>query len=93
LLPQPGPYFDFPGVKEVMQKYQARVAREAVDQPGYSYVPYSYAGMQMLAEAVNAIKSLIRAGSPTICTRTHSAPLPVRSRLVPVESGQSHACW
>jgi len=54
----PGPHFDFPGVKEVMQKYQARAAREGVDPLGYNYVPYSYAGMQMLAEAVNAIKSL-----------------------------------
>ena len=54
----PGPRFDFPGVNEVMQKYQAKAVREGADPLGYNYVPYGYAGMQMLAQAVNETRSL-----------------------------------
>jgi branched-chain amino acid transport system substrate-binding protein len=54
----PGPQFDFPGVNEVMSKYQARAVREGVDPLGYNYVPYGYAGMQVLAQAVEEIQSL-----------------------------------
>jgi branched-chain amino acid transport system substrate-binding protein len=57
----PGPHFDFPGVNEVMRKYQAQAAREGVDPLGYNYVPYGYAGMQVVAQAVEQTRSLDQA--------------------------------
>src|SRR5205085_960806 len=54
----PAPSFDFPGVKEVMAKYQARAPQEGVDPLGYNYVPLSYAAMQIVAQSVEATKSL-----------------------------------
>jgi branched-chain amino acid transport system substrate-binding protein len=54
----PAPSFDFPGVKEVLQKYGERAAGEHADPLGYQYVPYGYAAMQLLAQAVEATHSL-----------------------------------
>ena len=54
----PAPSFEFPGVKDVLQKYQQRAVRENADPLGYQYAPYGYAAMQLLAEAVEATKSL-----------------------------------
>jgi branched-chain amino acid transport system substrate-binding protein len=48
----------FPGVDELMKKYQARAASEGVDPLGYYMAPQSYAQMQVLAQAVTATKSL-----------------------------------
>jgi branched-chain amino acid transport system substrate-binding protein len=48
----------FPGVADVMKKYQARVAAEGVDILGYYMAPEAYAQMQVLAQAVEATKSL-----------------------------------
>ena len=57
----PAPSFDFPGVEEVLQKYQERAVRENADPLGYQYAPYGYAAMQLLAEAVEATNSLDQA--------------------------------
>ena len=57
----PAPSFDFPGVKEVLKKYQERAVRENADPLGYQYAPYGYAAMQLLAEAVAATNSLDQA--------------------------------
>src|SRR5947209_2137388 len=54
----PVPKMMFPGVAELMQKYQARAATEGVDLLGYYMAPQAYAQMQVLAEAVEATKSL-----------------------------------
>jgi branched-chain amino acid transport system substrate-binding protein len=54
----PAPSFDFPGVGDVLQKYQERAARENVDPLGYNYAPYGYATLQLLAQAVEATNSL-----------------------------------
>jgi len=48
----------FPGVKEVMDKYQARAAAEGVDPLGYYMAPQAYAQMQVLEQAITATKSL-----------------------------------
>jgi branched-chain amino acid transport system substrate-binding protein len=54
----PAPSFDFPGVKEVLQKYQERAVRENADPLGYQYAPYGYAALQLLGEAIEATNSL-----------------------------------
>jgi branched-chain amino acid transport system substrate-binding protein len=54
----PVPSFDFPGVKEILDKYQARAPREGVDPLGYNYAPYGYAALQVLAQAVEGTMSL-----------------------------------
>ena len=54
----PAPKFNFPGVAEVIAKYQARATGEGLDPLGFNYAPYGYAAMQVLAQAVEATKSL-----------------------------------
>ena len=54
----PVPKMQFPGVAEVMAKYQARAAAEGVDPLGYYMAPQAYAQLQVLAQAVEATKSL-----------------------------------
>src|SRR5262245_681767 len=54
----PVPKMDFPGVADLMKKYQARAAAEGVDPLGYYMAPESYAQMQVLEQAVKATKSL-----------------------------------
>jgi branched-chain amino acid transport system substrate-binding protein len=48
----------FAGVDELMKKYQARAAVEGVDALGYYMVPWSYAQLQVLQQAVTATESL-----------------------------------
>jgi len=48
----------FPGVDDLMKKYQARAASEGVDPLGYYMAPQAYAQMQVLGQAVTATKSL-----------------------------------
>jgi branched-chain amino acid transport system substrate-binding protein len=54
----PVPKMDFPGVADLMKKYQARAAAEGVDPLGYYMAPEAYAQMQVLEQAVKATKSL-----------------------------------
>ena len=54
----PAPSFEFPGVDEVLQKYRERAKGQNADPLGYQYVPYGYAAMQVLADAVEATHSL-----------------------------------
>src|SRR6266404_4754478 len=49
---------NFPGVDELMKKYQARAAAEGVDPLGYYMAPQAYAQLQVLGEAIAATKSL-----------------------------------
>jgi len=48
----------YPGVLEVVAKYQARAAAEGVDPLGYYLPPWAYAYLQVLEQAVTATKSL-----------------------------------
>ena len=48
----------FPGVADMMAKYQARAAAEGVDSLGYYMAPQAYAQMQVLEQAITATKSL-----------------------------------
>ncbi|HEY8268766.1 MAG TPA: amino acid ABC transporter substrate-binding protein [Xanthobacteraceae bacterium] len=48
----------YPGVLDVVAKYQARAAAEGVDPLGYYLPPWAYAYLQVLEQAVTATKSL-----------------------------------
>jgi branched-chain amino acid transport system substrate-binding protein len=54
----PVPKMQFPGVDELMKKYQARAAAEGVDALGYYMAPWGYAQLQVLQQAVEATKGL-----------------------------------
>jgi len=54
----PVPKMQFPGVDELMKKYQARAGEEKVDALGYYMAPQAYAQLQVLGQAIEATKSL-----------------------------------
>jgi branched-chain amino acid transport system substrate-binding protein len=54
----PVPKMQFPGVGELMKKYQARAGDEKVDALGYYMAPQAYAQLQVLEQAITATKSL-----------------------------------
>jgi branched-chain amino acid transport system substrate-binding protein len=54
----PVPKMEFPGVLDLIKKYQARAAAEGVDPLGYYMAPEAYAQLQVLEHAVKATKSL-----------------------------------
>lgn len=54
----PAPTMQFPGVLDLLKKYQAKAAEEGVDALGYYMPPYAYGYLQVLGEAVTATKSL-----------------------------------
>jgi branched-chain amino acid transport system substrate-binding protein len=54
----PVPKMQFAGVDDLMQKYQGRAAVEGVDALGYYMVPWAYAQLQVLQQAVAATGSL-----------------------------------
>jgi branched-chain amino acid transport system substrate-binding protein len=53
----PVPKMNFPGVADLMAKYQARAAAEGVDLYGYYMAPQAYSQMQVLQQAVEATKT------------------------------------
>jgi branched-chain amino acid transport system substrate-binding protein len=54
----PVPKMNFPGVSELMKKYQERAGAAGVDALGYYMAPQAYAQLQVLEQAVEATKSL-----------------------------------
>jgi branched-chain amino acid transport system substrate-binding protein len=48
----------FPGVADLISRYQARAASEGVDPLGYYMPPWAYAQLQVLHQAVEATKML-----------------------------------
>ena len=54
----PTPSMQFPGVLELLKKYQEMAPGEGVDLLGYVMAPTAYAQMQVIAEAVEGAKSL-----------------------------------
>lgn len=54
----PAPSFNFPGLKELMTRYQAQAQSLGTDPLGYGFVPFGYAAAQVLAAAVEGTKSL-----------------------------------
>jgi branched-chain amino acid transport system substrate-binding protein len=54
----PSPKLDFPGLKEMLAKYQAKAPSLGIDPLGYANVPFAYSAGQVLAKAVADTKSL-----------------------------------
>ena len=54
----PVPKLNFPGVDELLKKYQARAQAEGVDALGYYMAPWGYAQLQVMAQAIEATKSV-----------------------------------
>ena len=54
----PVPKIDFPGIDTLLQKYQARAQAEGVDPLGYYMAPWGYAQLQVMAQAIEATKSV-----------------------------------
>jgi branched-chain amino acid transport system substrate-binding protein len=54
----PVPRMEFPGVKDLMTRYQARAAAEGVDPLGYYMAPWGYAQLQVVEQAVEGTKGL-----------------------------------
>ena len=54
----PAPTLDFPGLKAMLAKYQAKAPELKIDPLGYGFTPFAYAAGQVLAQAVEATKSL-----------------------------------
>jgi len=54
----PVPKMQFPGVAELMKKYQERAQAAGVDRLGYYMAPQAYAQLQVLQQAIEATKSL-----------------------------------
>src|SRR5215475_4087782 len=48
----------FPGVEDLIKKYQARAQAEGVDALGYYMAPWGYAQLQVLQQAIEGTKSL-----------------------------------
>ena len=48
----------FPGVEELLKKYQPRAQAEGVDALGYYLAPWGYAQLQVLAQAIEGTKSI-----------------------------------
>jgi branched-chain amino acid transport system substrate-binding protein len=54
----PVPKMQFPGMADLISRYQVRAAAEGVDPLGYYMPPWAYAQLQVLQQAVEATKSL-----------------------------------
>ncbi|MCE7064065.1 amino acid ABC transporter substrate-binding protein [Dyadobacter sp. CY326] len=54
----PVPKMNFPGVTDLLQRYQQRADEEKVDQLGFYVVPLAYAQMQVLEQAIKATGTL-----------------------------------
>jgi branched-chain amino acid transport system substrate-binding protein len=54
----PEPTLQFPGIKEFLTRYQSRAASEGADPLGFYTPPFAYARMQVMAQAIEATKSL-----------------------------------
>ena len=53
----PSAKFDFPGLRGMLERYQAKAAGQGIDPLGYAFVPFGYAAGQVLAKAVEETKS------------------------------------
>jgi branched-chain amino acid transport system substrate-binding protein len=54
----PAKTLNFPGTDALIAQYQKRAKAEGVDLLGYGYSPWGYAYLQVLAQAIEATKSL-----------------------------------
>src|SRR5215472_423605 len=54
----PAPTLDFPGLKAMLEKYQAKAPSLGIDPLGHGFTPFAYAAGQVIAQAVEATKRL-----------------------------------
>jgi branched-chain amino acid transport system substrate-binding protein len=54
----PVPTMMFPGIADLVKKYQARAQAEGVDALGYYMAPWAYTQLEVLGQAIEATKSL-----------------------------------
>ena len=54
----PEPTTNFPGIREFLGRYKPKAVGAGVDALGYYLPPFSYAGMQIIAAAVEATNGL-----------------------------------
>ena len=54
----PAPTTNFPGIQEFLNRYKPKAVAGGVDALGYYLPPFSYAGMQIIAAAVEATNGL-----------------------------------
>jgi branched-chain amino acid transport system substrate-binding protein len=54
----PSPKLNFPGLDDLMKRYQAKAAELKTDPIGFAFVPFGYTNGQILDQAVTATKSL-----------------------------------
>ncbi len=54
----PAPNLSFPGLKAMLDKYQAKAPALGIDPLGYGFTPFAYAAGEVLAQAVEGTKSL-----------------------------------
>jgi branched-chain amino acid transport system substrate-binding protein len=54
----PATTLNFPGLKAMLDKYQAKAPSLGIDPLGYGFTPFAYAAGEVLAQAVEATKSL-----------------------------------
>jgi branched-chain amino acid transport system substrate-binding protein len=54
----PVPKMQFPGVEDLIKRYQARAAAEGVDALGYYMAPWGYAQLQVLQQAIEGTNSV-----------------------------------
>jgi len=54
----PSPKLNFPGLDNLMKRYQADAGKLKTDPLGYAFVPLGYAAGQVLDQAITATKSL-----------------------------------
>jgi hypothetical protein len=88
----PATTMQYPGVMEVVQKYQARAQAEGADPLGYYMPPWAYAYLQVVEQAVNETKSLDDASSPITCALRRSRPWLATSSSTRRASGPTPAC-
>jgi branched-chain amino acid transport system substrate-binding protein len=54
----PSPKLNFPGLDNLMQRYQAKAGELKTDPIGFAFVPFGYTNGQIIEQAVTATKSL-----------------------------------
>jgi branched-chain amino acid transport system substrate-binding protein len=54
----PSPKLNFPGLDDLMKRYQAKAGELKTDPIGFAFVPFGYTNGQILAQAVTETKSL-----------------------------------
>jgi branched-chain amino acid transport system substrate-binding protein len=55
---EPVPTMQFPGVMDFIKKYQAKAPAEGVDLLGYFLPPFAFSELQILGDAITAMKTL-----------------------------------